>query len=335
MEKIKKEIFGDFRLSGNGAIHRELAEYLRGKIECGALERGGKLPSLRELARLWNVNSFSVKLATDELVGYGLLNKQDRRGMFVAPGGGAVRCVGIYSSLGLGTPVDLSFYSVLRQLLCIELQARGLEYVIWDDYRPRAEHTSPPESLRRAVLSNQVQAVIGVIARTYDRDWFQRLPVKKICMMYDPRHDFNGMARQLAEHGCRRVAVIAAAGNPQWPSSFLTLGLKAANVRIMARNTRIIPENAVDRESWGEIGYRNTMELLTASPRPDALIVYPDNAAPGAIQAILELGIKVPDELFVLFHRNLELSYFCSLKANFFDTKISDIARELADRVTE
>ncbi len=327
------DILKDFRRAGNAGIHLELAAYLRGKIESGMLESGEKLPSLRELAKLWNTNLFSVKLATDELVYSGLLNKQHGRGMFVAPRAGTVKRIGLYTSCGLGSPTDLAYYSMLRELLCAELRERGIGYLIFDDCRPREQHGAIPEDLQRAILGNEIQAVIGVITRTYDRNWFNRLPIKKTCLMYDPHHDFDAMARQLAEHGCRRIAVIAAAGNPEWPSSFLTLGLKSANIRIMARNTRIIPENAIDLESWGEIGYRNTMELLTLSPRPDALIVYPDNAVPGAIQAILELGIKVPEELFVLFHRNLELRYFCSLDACFFDTRIHDIAKELLDRI--
>lgn len=77
------------------------------------------------------------------------------------------------------------------------------------------------------------------------------------------------------------------------------------------------------------------MELLSAKRRPDALIVYPDNTVQGAIQAILELGIKVPKDLFVFFHRNVELGYYCNFDADYIDVSISDIADKLIQRISD
>ena len=61
--------------------------------------------------------------------------------------------------------------------------------------------------------------------------------------------------------------------------------------------------------------------------------IYPDNAVPGAIQAILRLGIRVPEELFTVFHRNLELSYFCSFDTAYIDSKIENIADRLIETI--
>ena len=63
-----------------------------------------------------------------------------------------------------------------------------------------------------------------------------------------------------------------------------------------------------------------------AEHRPDALIVYPDGAVHGVIQAILQLGIAVPGELRTFFHRNVELGYFCVLPADYMDVKIETAA---------
>ena len=83
-----------------------------------------------------------------------------------------------------------------------------------------------------------------------------------------------------------------------------------------------------------KIGYEKTLELLRAPLRPDALIVYPDNAVTGAIQAILQLGICVPEELSVVFHRNVELPYFCPFAARFLDTRLSDIVDKLIESIS-
>ena len=103
---------------------------------------------------------------------------------------------------------------------------------------------------------------------------------------------------------------------------------------IMERNLRVISQETLACRNWDEIGYEKTLELLRAPLRPDALIVYPDNAVTGAIQAILQLGICVPEELSVVFHRNVELPYFCPFAARFLDTRLSDIVDKLIESIS-
>ncbi|RRJ98269.1 GntR family transcriptional regulator [Opitutaceae bacterium TAV4] len=336
-QNISTDALRDFWRNGNGGIHREIAHYLREKITSGALPSGGKLPSVRELAQLWGTNIFSVKLATDSLVNIGLLNKQQGKGMFVAAQNGEVRRVGIYMSKAPDSfsISDLSFAFALRDLLCARLQRQGIEFVLYDDYRPSEEHLKPPAELQDAIISSRLQCVIGVIVRSYDSNWFDRLPIKKIRMMRDPLIDFDGIATKIKQRNCQRVAMIAPAGIPKREAdSFLLTGLKSVGVTIRSDRLRLIEESEISKHGWGEIGYRNAKELLASKRRPDALIVYPDNTVQGAIQAILESGIKVPKDLFVIFHRNVELGYYCNFAADYIDVSISDIADKLIQRIS-
>lgn len=331
------ETLSDFRRHGTAGIHRELAHYLQAKIESGTLPPGKKLPSLRDLAQLWDTNVFSVKLATDALVNIGLLNKQQGKGMFVATQNGEVFRVGIYMSKAPDSfsISDLSFAFALRDLLCARLQRQGVEFVLYDDYRLGEAHLKPPVELQDAIISGRLQAVIGIILRSYDQNWFNRLPIKKICMMRDPLIDFDGIAAKLKQRACQRVAMIAPAGIPKREAdSFLVTGLKSVGVTIRPDRLRLIEESETSKHGWGKIGYRNTMELLTAKRRPDALIVYPDNTVQGAIQAIIESGINVPKDLFVLFHRNVELGYYCNFAADYIDVSIAAIADKLIQRIS-
>lgn len=332
MDFNSSAVFREFHPAGNAGIHQELAQYLREKIESGALQPGERLPSLRELAELWHTNFFSVKLATDLLVNFGLLNKQHGRGIFVAPRAEGIHRVGLYTSKLYGSRSDLIAYSVLRDILQEKFQARGVECAIFDDCRPEEQHGQIPDALHQAILAGRIQAVIGVVVREIDNNWFDRLPIRKATIMSDTLYDFSAQAQQLKEHGCRRIAAILS-GGPVKRQSFLLAGLHSAGIKIMPRNLRVIRDESLTSQSWGEIGYRCTMELLTATPRPDALIVYPDNAVMGAMQAILHLGIRVPEELFTIFHRNLELAYFCSFDSAYIDSKIEDIADRLIKTV--
>lgn len=328
------DAFQDFVRHDNVSIHQDIAHYLREKIESGILQSGTRIPSLRSMAKLWHTNLFSIKLATDELVGMGLLNKQQGRGIFVALRSEEIIRIGLYTSQGLGNPTDMMFSSVLRDVLCHRLQERGIEYLIWSDWRPESEHTGPPATMQQAILTNSVQAVIGIVVRNYDNNWFSRLPVRKTAMMYDPMLDFNVIAEKLKKSGCRRIAAIVSSATTNPLSNFLIVGLKETGIKIMLRNIRLICDMEITpHNSRAEMGYRAAMDLLTSTPRPDALIVYPDNAVMGTIQAILELGIKVPEELFVLFHRNVELDYFCSFDADYIDTEITKVADMLIENI--
>lgn len=318
-------IFDDFKHNGASSIHRELAYYLRSKIESGVLKPGEALPPLRTLSKLLDINFFSVKLATDALVDWGLLNKQQGRGMFIAPAGSQISRIGLYSCARYIPNRDLSFYTVLQNLVCGELKRRGISYTIHDDH----------ENIQRAISTNRIQGLIGIYIDDLDKQWFQKLPVKKVNMMRDLMFDFGSVATFLEERNCRRIAALVPAAFPRSNPSFLIAGLKACGVRIMPKHIRAIEPEEVGARDWAKIGYETVRDFLASPSRPDALIVYPDNAVLGAIQAILESGIRVPEELSLVFHRNVELSYFCALDAFFIDTRIADVAAQLVQRILE
>ncbi len=318
-------VLHDFKHNGNGSIHQELAYYLKEKIESGVLKPGDVLPPLRTLANFWGTNFFSTKLATDALVDWGLLNKQQGRGMFIALGSANISRVGIYSCPRYLPSRDLSFYTILQNLVCRELSDRKIEYAVYDSH----------ESVQEAIMTGKLQALIGIYVDDQDKKWFLKQPVKKVNMMRDLMFDFSTVAKLLADRKCRRIAAFVPAAYPAGSPSFLIAGLKACGVKIMQRNIRNVERAELTDKAWDEIGYHAVREFLSASPPPDALIVYPDNAVPGAIQAIYESGLRVPEDLTLVFHRNLELKYFCALEAFYIDTRIGDIAARLVNSIFE
>lgn len=322
----------DFKRIGNGGIQQELTLYLQKKIEDGILKENDQLPSQRELAKLWNTNFFSVKLATDELAKLGFLNKQQGRGMFVAPQPGKIFRVGIYTSKRQENGSGSLSFLIIHEIVCRRLQELGIEYEIWNDFRPEKEHAEPPSAMKEAIIGGRIQAVIGIIVRSYDT-WFMRIPVKKVSIMGERQiHSAcEKLVQELNRRGCRRTAAIAPVNSEGW--SFLIEEFRNAGLRFRKDRIRELDESEYLTGMWDEIGYRKTMELLTATTRPDALIVYPDNAAQGAIQAILTLGIKVPEELFVIFHRNVELNYFSPFPVAYLDSSLTAIAERLVQAV--
>lgn len=330
LKNNKLDCFRDFRRNSNGGIQLAIVAYLREKIESGALPSGLLLPSLRKLAQLWGTNFFSVKLATDALQEAGLLTKHQGCGMFVASPLEKPARVGIYLSEVPYNRQNFIAFAVQCELLCERLDAAGIDYVIWRDTREAREHTTAPQAMQQAIAKKQVQAICGVNIRRYDMGWFCRLPIRKTYLtanrFFQP--GFAAMAADLQQQGRERIAIISPEGQEsRW--SFIVEGFRDAGVRIPPRRLRIFNEQEYLQYDWSELGYRAAMELLTARRPPDALIVYPDNAVPGVIHAILQLGLKVPGDLTTIFHRNVELNYFCPFPSTYIDTSLSAMADQL------
>ena len=332
MPKKIEQLLAEFVPTGNMGIHRELAEFLRRKIEADEIAAGSMLPSQREMAALCHTNAFSVKLASDELARLGLIAKQPGRGMFVVDRCVGIRNVAIYTSDSVEHLENHAFSSAFREILCRKLQQAGIGYELLFDCRPEAEHDSPPEQLRRALAEGRIQAVIGTSVRSFDEGWFNRLPVRHLSQMFDPRLEISGLAEYFS--GCRRIAaVLPTHGNSPY-SDILEL-LKPAGLPLRPRYMRQIREFEHLKDNYAGLGYRYVRELLETTPPPDALIVYPDTAVPGAIIAILEMRLKVPQELRVAFHRNMELPYFCPFPVHYLDTEISLMAEQTVRALAE
>src|SRR5580765_3759767 len=105
--------------------------------------------------------------------------------------------------------------------------------------------------------------------------------------------------RHLAEIGCKRIAHI---GGSELSS---LVGRKEGYKRVLAKLGLVAdPELIynVDRvqELGDEAGYNATKKLLEANPRPDGIFCYNDATAYGAIAALLEAGLNVPEDVAVV-----------------------------------
>jgi len=328
--KMKQDFWEKFSHSGKFSIHEEVANYISNGIRSGVLSHGEKLPSLRKLESLWKLNYYSIKLGTSILTQQGILYKQQGRGIFVSPQSINRKKVILYFS-HCPTLFDARLYTlVLRELLTANLRKRGIDYILVEDDRPREEHETTPPTVTDAIASGAADAIIGLHLQQEDKKWFFPLPVcKTTCMEPEPL-DYANIAELLKRNQCRRPALIAPF--ERYPGKSLLLetledcGISFTSDLIC----KILPDQQ-HSPNWGEVGYRETAMLLDlpAEKRPDALIVYPDGAVAGAIQAILERKINVPQDLKVVFHRNVELGYFCPFPAEYIDVKIADVAEKI------
>lgn len=112
--------------------------------------------------------------------------------------------------------------------------------------------------------------------------------------------DNKGAARQIAQHlidlGHRRIALIAGEVETLHMADRL-VGVQAA----LSGSSIPLPQEMVRAADWTmEAGYEAMLELLATSPELTAVICGNDNLAAGAIKALTERGIRVPDDVSVV-----------------------------------
>jgi len=137
--------------------------------------------------------------------------------------------------------------------------------------------------------------------------------------------------------GCQRIAHISAAG----VSSVVGRqeGYRAALERA---GLPVQGDCIVYTESVAELGdsqgYKATQSLLKLNPHPDAIFCYNDTVAMGAMNAIFDAGLRIPEDVALVGCGNLHYSGFLRVPLTSVDqqsTNIGERAGKLALRVVE
>ena len=116
--------------------------------------------------------------------------------------------------------------------------------------------------------------------------------------------DIGALATEhLIAQGCRRVAHI------RGPAVATGTGRLRGYRRTLARRS-IEPNPAyVIQGQYGDnTGYDAMQQLLKTNPRPDGVFCYNDPVAAGAIKAILEANLRVPEDIAVIGAGNVHYS---------------------------
>ena len=131
--------------------------------------------------------------------------------------------------------------------------------------------------------------------------------------------------RHLIERGCRRIAHIA--GPPLTPGVGRLKGYREA----LAAAGIAVPDSYVVHATDDASGYLAARRLLALEPRPDAIFGYNDPTAAGAMKAILEAGIAIPEEVKVIGVGNVHYSDLLRVPLSTIDQSSGAIGQKAAD----
>ena len=135
----------------------------------------------------------------------------------------------------------------------------------------------------------------------------------------------------LLEQGCRRIAHI------RGPEVSTAVGrLEGYKRALYAHGLTLQPEYVVSLGESGDHrgengGYEAAKKLLAANPRPDGIFCFNDPSALGAMRAILDAGLRIPEDAAVVGCGNLSYSDFLRVPLSSVDQGSESIGKRTAE----
>lgn len=323
-------------------VCRQVENQLRERIQNGLLAAGQKLPTNHALASQIGTSVFTIQTALGRLCREGLLVRKTGVGTFVAGDSSRLVCLGIY----LNNPVDLpemGFYQALCRRIKERLADRGVHVRYWTDERETEKRTSAPDSLRDAIERRELQGLIVPASSHIDLQWLEKLPIPvahatsnqdvKRRVVPDADEMLDVSLAALRRNGCRTVGLVSSCASKRvdFYGAFLDFikkhHLRTSNAWVASAHSHEVPT------SRREFGYRATLRILDAKSRPDGLLVWPDEVAQGAVTALLERRVNIPQDLHVALHVNDILAYPCPFPATLMVTQVGLWADKLIEMI--
>lgn len=335
----------------NKSLRQQIADHVRRQIHDGTLAPETRLPAAQQLAAEWGTDQATVHHALTRLVKEGLLERTPKVGTFVRRRPEKLTRVGVYHSSDLWSPGGPRFQQALHVAIQTEWLRRGVEVDSWIDPRPTTPDMAPWPALERAVRERRIEALIVPSVDEPHYAWLSRLPLPSAFLSSGNHSNAVGLDRTsfyrlavetLAGQGCQSVAVLPCI-TPEQPHRDGTrhdftraldaLADAAADNRLTLRDDWIfIAPFLPTQAAVQRFGYEKTHELWRRSKRPQGLIVGDDVAATGVISALLELGVRVPEDLKLVIYKNSAVDIFCPLPATFIEISTDAIAQALIDQ---
>jgi DNA-binding LacI/PurR family transcriptional regulator len=346
-------VMGEFKvLRLKQDAQAQITDYLRDEICSGNLKPGTKLPSTQELAQRWETHTATVHKAMEPLVKEGLLIRMIRKGTFVREREEKLTCVGVYSR----TTRDAPFAHAVREMVKEELHKDGIELDVWTDTRPLDQQGKPWEPFVKAAAQRRFQAFIGVEVDRSLLGWQQSLPVPSAFLAGLPSMPNNVDADskqmmeislgELARQGCRSVGLIAPIMNADkfthpdgshnaWFDLVEHFTTVTADLGLTVKNEwmRLFSYHGLQPKEQERFGYEEFFKLWSQPEKPEGLLVFSDVTARGAITAIREKHVRVPEDLKLVLHKNENIDLFCPMPATFVVSSERDAARALIEQI--
>ena len=332
----------------SATIHEQLVEILRKEIRA-KYKVGDRIPSLSQLAKRFGISPLTARIAVVSLTEEGLIERRPGSGCYVVDRRQG-KPMGVYVAFDVFQPQVSFFFRKLTGQLRAELEQHGCRVQFYvEKTMPGAETNAPCLEFVEDIQTGRLAgaAVIGL----WPMPWWTgpvekaQIPVVGIkfndeplpCYQHAVVLNYPAMVadaiRHILQAGRRRIAILG------WQSG--RNGLQWFDDHAPVARQLLDAQGVALRSEWirGDLhpnmigaGWEEFREIWGAHvEKPDALVVCDDILFRDVIPAIMELGIRVPEELLVITHANKGSNIVCPFPVVRLEYDPDRVAKTMAE----
>jgi LacI family transcriptional regulator len=228
------------------------------------------------------------------------------------------------------------FFAEIAKAVAETVRPQGYHVIIsYFEEDPGLEATEA-ESL----MARQVDGLIVASAQSPKSDLFRRIRQRKVPFVLIDRPiagsrasfvgaDNEAIGRLATEHliaqGCRRIAHL------RGPKIGIAAARMAGYRKALAAHKLTVSENYIVEARYDDdMGYRAMKTLLKTNPLPDGIFCFNDPVAIGAMKAILDAGLRVPEDIAVVGAGNVHYSDMLAVPLTTIDQGTVQIGTQAA-----
>lgn len=317
------------QLKKSVALYQQITNFYEKEIVEGRLVPGSKIPATTELARKFNVNSDTIQQSLKLLMNRGLVERTPGRGTFVRHGVNT-KAVGIIFGKEIYTNPDQAFFSIFLDTLNCFLEKKGWHCQMFSSSES-ADYDKAFYDLKSAVEIGDIRGVVEFCSNELIKDWLaNECPVPYV--QNASNVDFEDFTNQglsyLLRRGCQQIVFIAQEIERHHELYKNTVKKFCQDNDFPEEKIKIMMTN-----SDAEQGYEAIKKIYKKGTKPDGLLVGNDAVFRGALYALLELCVKIPDDIKVLTYANKGIDIFCHLPLTKLEVDPQDFAQQVYDEI--
>lgn len=295
--------------SSDTPLYQQISDDLRRQIRSGALPTGTRLPPIRQLTTLYGVSIITINKALASLVSEGLVDSHVGRGTFVSPLPESLkpRLIG-FILRDLASP----FFTRVAEGAQKRAEAEGFEIFVTSSAGQTSREDAHIERLSLLGADALIVASLRPNAPVMQRLRKAEIPVVMVShteaedvpfVGTDPRQAAALAVEHLVSLGHRRLGFVN--GWPGRPSGEkLREGFVEALDRLGIEHEPDFEWNYPHAGSGERHQYRSGYAvgqlMAESTERPEAVLVFNDLGAMGFIDALLDRGVAVPEDVAVV-----------------------------------
>jgi DNA-binding LacI/PurR family transcriptional regulator len=306
-------------------MYQTIVDDLKEKIGAGVYSLTEPLPTQIEFARIYNTSEITTRRALTELANQGYIYRVRGKGTFIRlePDGKPIskslpleRIYLAHASIPLSM-FNHRFYGDLVTGIHEVCEENGVSFHMWDigekGVLPEKDGKTGFVLLPGARMNTEVLRPWKEEKRRLVTVHFYYPHLQIPYVIVDNLTGGFLATQHLLSLGHRRIGIVLTGKSFLEMNQEFSLRLQGYRLALSQYNLDFDPElvSCIEAdEELAEMGYTGAIKLLTKPNPPTAIFVTSDYKAVGAMQAVKDLGMKVPDDISIIGYDDVITSPF-------------------------